>query len=278
MKKKNIWLFFLCSALLCSSLYLGVKAMAAAFDREAEMKEVNNLAWTLHPCDIGNDFTYIAYDRQHQVFLADGVLDGTGGSEDGRPITETGDAMDNLEKYPNLRNLYFKVSRRREDGRKLFGCLRYDGSVAIPFDYDGLEGFEGDYCIAWKTSKLMIINKYNDIIYTVPDSSSLKWLANNIFSVENQGERKVFRIIKSKAVPVKANQSVESRRTTDEYAVFRDRIQIFMRDEKYGLKDEAGKIFAGPVFDSLQFAGDRYLIAVYRGRYGIADVKTLDKS
>lgn len=240
MKKKNIWLFFLCSALLCSSLYLGVKATAAAFDREAEMKEVNNLAWTLHPCDIGNDFTYITYDRQHQVFLADGVLDGTGGGEDGRPITETGDTMDNLEKYPNLRNLYFKVSRRREDGRKLFGCLRYDGSVAIPFDYDGLEGFEGDYCIAWKTSKLMII--------------------------------------KSKAVPVKANQSVESRRTTDKYAAFRDRIQIFMRDEKYGLKDEEGKIFAGPVFDSLQFAGDRYLIAVYRGRYGIADMKTLDKS
>lgn len=48
-------------------------------------------------------------------------------------------------------------------------------------------------------------------------------------------------------------------------------LQIFAKDEKYGLKGEDGKILAGAVFDSLQFAGDRYLIAVYRGRYGIAD-------
>ena len=48
-----------------------------------------------------------------------------------------------------------------------------------------------------------------------------------------------------------------------------------MEDEKYGLKNEDGKILVGAVFDSLQFAGNRYLIAVYRGRYGIADWKPL---
>ena len=106
MKKKNTWLFLLCGALLCCSLYLGIKAAATAFDRNAEMKEVNRLAWTLHPCDIGNDFRIIRYDDRYQLFLADGVVDYTGGSEDGRPITETGELMTDPEKYAQLDDLY----------------------------------------------------------------------------------------------------------------------------------------------------------------------------
>lgn len=271
MKKKNTWLFLLCGALLCCSLYLGIKAAATAFDRNAEMKEVNRLAWTLHPCDIGNDFRTIRYDDRYQLFLADGVVDYTGGSEDGRPITETGETMTDLEKYPQLDDLYLKASQRGKDGKKRFGCLRYDGSVAIPFEYDGLEGFVGDYCIAWKIPKLIVINKDNEAVYTAPDSSGLKWLAEGVFSAKLQGKREIFRIIEGKAVPTEADSPAGSEKAAEKVSAFRNGIQIFTKDKKYGLKGEDGKILAGAVFDSLQFAGDRYLLAVYRGRYGIAD-------
>ncbi len=278
MKKKNTWLFLLCGTLLCCSLYLGVRGMATAFERETEMKEVNQMTWTLHPCDIGNDFTYIKYDDRYRVFLADGVADYAGGSEDGRPIAETGEAMTDPEKYDQLHDLYLIASQRGEDGQKRFGCFRYDGSVAIPFEYDGLEGFVGDYCIAWKAPKLMIINKNNETVYTAPDSSGLKWLAEDIFSTEKRGRTEVFRIIEDEAVPAKADSSAGSGKAAAvdrESVSSRNGIQIFVEDEKYGLKNEDGKILVGAVFDSLQFAGNRYLIAVYRGRYGIADWKPL---
>lgn len=87
------------------------------------------------------------------------MVDYTGGSEDGRPITETGELMTDPEKYAQLDDLYLKASQRGKDGKKRFGCLRYDGSVAIPFEYDGLEGFVGDYCIVWKIPKLIVINQ-----------------------------------------------------------------------------------------------------------------------
>lgn len=275
MRKKNIWLSVLVGVLLCCSLYLGIRGAATALDREGEMKEVNRLTWTLHPCDISNDFRYIQYDDRHQVFLADGILDFTGGSEDGRPITEKGESMESLEKYPKLAGLYLKASRRTEEGRKQFGCLRYDGSIAIPFEYDGLEGFAGDYCIAWKTPDLLIIDKNNDILYTAPESSNLKRLSDDTFSVEKQGRTETFRIVKGKIVAAKSDRTMDGEQSGKGDAAGQEGTRIFAKGEKYGLQDEDGKIIVKPVFDNLQFAGSRYLIAVYRGRYGIADVKKL---
>ena len=274
--KKNIWLLLLAGALLCSCIYLGGRAMAVAFDRGSEMKEVNRLPWTLHPCDIGNDFTSINYDRQHGVFLANGALDHKDGNEDGQPITETGELMENAEEYPLLEALYLKASLRDEAGQIRYGCIRYDGSIAIPFEYDDLEGFDGEYCIVRKAAQWLVIDKNNEIVYAAPGGRTLKRLSDDTFSEESHETREIIRITEGKAVPVKPGHDVEENPDYGgEPADSQKGIIVFIRDDKYGLKNSGGKVLAEPVFDSLQLVGDRYLIAVYRGRYGIAKTDQL---
>lgn len=237
--------------------------MTTAFDRQDEMEAVNKITWTLHPCDIGKSFNHITYNREFQVFLADGVIDYTGGSEDGHPITQTGESIDSYGNYPNLGQLYLKAARRTEDGRKRFGCLSLDGSIAIPFEYDGLEGFVGDYSIAWKSPELLVIDKENKVVYRTEDSSNLTRISANTFSVTKDG--------KTEVISLGEDRSDEAGDALwDKDGEFQDGIRVIQSEGKYGLADENGKVLVKPVFDSLALVGDHYLIGAYRGRYGIA--------
>lgn len=263
MKNKKIRLFFLVGALLCCSIFLGICGMTIAFDRQEEMEEVNKVPWTLHPCDIGKSFSNITYNREFQVFLADGVLDYTGGGEDGSPITQTGEPIDGYVDHPNLGQLYLKAARRTEDGQKRFGCLRYDGSIAIPFEYNGLEGFVGDYCIAWKAPELLLIDKDNEVVYRTEDSSNLTRISAYTFSVTKDGKTEIISLgtdRRTEAADVLWAKAGE----------FQDGIKVIQSKGKYGLADKDGKVLIKPVFDSLALVGDHYLIGAYRGRYGIA--------
>lgn len=259
MKKKNHGLFFLTGVLLCCSLFLGIRGMTMAFDRSGEMTEVNKISWTLHPCDIGNRFANITYNGEFRVFLADGVVDYAGGSEDGYPITRTGETIESGAGDAKLEQLYLRSSRIGKDGHKRFGCLRYDGSIAIPFEYDGLEGFVGDYCIAWKAPELLIIDKDNRVVYRTPDSSNLTRRSLHSFLVVRDGKKEV----------VKLGTEGKQDRTNPQAVGIEDGLMVFESKGKYGLADQEGEILIKAVFDDLQLAGDRYLIGVYRGRYGI---------